>query len=1012
MSITAMKTKFVFIVILLMGVSCSKTESIQESLRPPLDEDRALASLEVMEGFNVELFASEPLIEDPVAMEVDERGRIYVVEMRSYPLDASGLGRIKLLEDTSGDGFPDSYTIFADSLKFPDGVMRWKDGILVTDAPHLYYMEDTTGNGKADNKEIILTGFALSNPQHNVNTPLYGLDNWIHLANRGTVNTEAYQDILGDKGSRVRFYGVEDVPALPQNAGGKNVRFKPDSYQIEMKASSSQYGHTFNAWGDHFLVSNARHQYVEVMERKYTRRNPHLPLGSVNHDTPDHGNAAEVYPTTQNPEHQLLTDRGVITSASGLTWYLGGAFPKEFDRVTFVAESVHNLVHADVVEQEGAVFKARRLLERKEFLTSEDAWFRPVQFYIGPDGALYVIDYYRRIIDHPEWLDNETAQNEEMLHEASNRGRIYRITANEMANPKWTSNLDLNNMSTGKLVACLENANIWWRRNAQRLLVDRNDPAAVEPLKKLVSNSTVATARLHALWTLEGLERLDDNLIITALQDVEAGVRKNAIKIAEKRLQEDPSLVESLLEMKDDPDPQVRHQLLLSLGDLSSVRIHEVREEIVFEDLEDSWMQTAFLSAEDIEVSALLNRFLKQFGDMENPGRRLFLERVASIIGSQGNKREISRHIKESLSGMTKENEWWKIAILSGLTESLQHTEIESKEYEIESDMAIDIFFETGSERVREVAMQLTGVLGISGGEKDKVLQRALDVAEDRMKEISFRAGAIELIAMIDPVSHEEKLKEYSHSSEPLPVQLAAIEGLGNIPGTHIGRFLLNRWEAITPALRDAAVTVLLQEKKRVELLLDAVANNEVTVSSIGWGRRVSLMLHSDNAVRKRARDLLRVNPEETAEILEQYREVLTMPGDANNGKLIYRQQCSACHQVQEKTGTAFGPDLATVRHWEPKALMSKILDPNRSVADGYEMTIVELKSGGSAAGVIHSETSTSITLLNAGGAETTISRSDIESISSTNSSAMPSGLEQEISKQDMADLIAFIRQI
>ncbi|SHF34560.1 putative membrane-bound dehydrogenase domain-containing protein [Fodinibius roseus] len=1007
-----MKTKFIFVILLLMGVSCSKTDSIQESLRPPLDEDRALASLEVMEGFNVELYASEPLIEDPVAMEVDERGRIYVVEMRSYPLDASGLGRIKLLEDTSGNGFPDSYTIFADSLKFPDGIMRWKDGILVTDAPHIYYMEDTTGNGKADRKEIMLTGFALSNPQHNVNTPIYGLDNWIHLANRGTVSTEDYQGILGDKGSRVGFYGAEDIPKLPQNAGGKNVRFKPDSYQIEMKASSSQYGHTFNAWGDHFLVSNARHQYLEVMERKYTGRNPHLPLGDVNHDTPDHGNAAEVYPTTQNPEHQLLTDRGVITSASGLTWYLGGAFPKEFDRVTFVAESVHNLVHADVVEQEGTVFKARRLLERKEFLTSTDAWFRPVQFYIGPDGALYVIDYYRRIIDHPEWLDNETAQNEEMLLEASNRGRIYRITANEMDDPKWTSNLDLNDMPTGKLVACLENANIWWRRNAQRLLVDRNDPAAVEPLKKLVSNSTVATARLHALWTLEGLGRLDDNLVITALQDVEAGVRKNAVKLAEKRLQEAPSVLESLLAMKDDPDSQVRYQLLLSLGELSSGRIDEVRKKIVFGDLEDSWMQIAFLSAKHIKASPLLDRFLQQFGDMETPGRHQFLQRVATIIGSQGNKREISRHIKESLSGITKENEWWKAAILSGLTESLQHAEIDSKEFEIESDMATDVFFETGSERAREVVMQLTAVLGISEGEKDKVLRRALDVAEDRMKEVSFRAGAIELIAMIDPLSHEEELKEYSHSTEPLPVQLAAIEGLGSIPGTHIGRFLLNRWEAITPALRDAAVNVLMQEKKRVELLLDAVANNEVSVSSIGWGRRVSLMLYSDNAVRKRARDLLRVNSKETEEMLEEYHKVLTIPGDADKGKQIYQRLCAACHQVREETGTAFGPDLATVRHWEPKALMNKILDPNRSVADGYEMTIVELKSGGSAAGVIHSQNSTLITLRNAGGAETIISRSDIESISSTNSSAMPSGLEQEISKQDMADLIAFIRQI
>jgi hypothetical protein len=190
--------KYILFLMIIFITACTG-EQHQDVNLPPLDSRLALESIEVMDGFRVELFASEPLVQDPAAMEVDEFGRIYVVEMRGYPLNASGLGRVKLLEDTNGDGYPDNYTIFADSLAFPKGIMRWKNGVLVTDAPNLYYLEDSTGDGKADIKEVILTGFARSNPQHNFNTPIYGLDNWIHLANGGTIWTETYNELFGDR---------------------------------------------------------------------------------------------------------------------------------------------------------------------------------------------------------------------------------------------------------------------------------------------------------------------------------------------------------------------------------------------------------------------------------------------------------------------------------------------------------------------------------------------------------------------------------------------------------------------------------------------------------------------------------------------------------------------------------------------------------------------------------------------------------------------------------------------
>src|SRR5690625_1193813 len=310
-----------------------------ESFQPPVPPDLAVRTLELAdENLKVELFAAEPLIADPVAMEIDEKGRIYVVEMPGYPLGTEGSGRIVRLDDSDGDGYPDQSILFADGFVFPKGIMRWKEGFLVTDAPHLYYLEDSTGDGRADVREILLTGFARSNPQHNFNKPLYGLDNWSYLANNATIHTEAFADKLGDSGSEVRFGSGPDGTALPRNADGRNVRFRPETYQLEMLSSSSQFGHDFDTWGRHFMQVNAAHHQHETIAARYHQRTAHLQPPAPLHNTPQHGGAARIYPITRNPEHQLLTDVGVFTSASAITFYSGRAWGERYRNVSFVVE--------------------------------------------------------------------------------------------------------------------------------------------------------------------------------------------------------------------------------------------------------------------------------------------------------------------------------------------------------------------------------------------------------------------------------------------------------------------------------------------------------------------------------------------------------------------------------------------------------------------------------------------------------------------------------------------------
>lgn len=574
-----------------------------------------LSTFELEPGFKIELIAEEPLIADPVDMEIDEYGRLYVVEMHGYPLDKSGTGKIKILADTNRDGRMDKSTVFAEGLVLPNSIMRWKKGVIVTDAPNVLYLEDKDGDGRAEIRDTLLTGFALSNPQHNLNNPVLGIDNWICLAHERAVGTETYKEDFGDKGHDIFYPGHPQSPRLGINAGGRSVRFQPDHHTLEMTSSSSQFGQTFDAWGHHLEVNNANHIFQEAIMETYLRRNRNLLISDVTQSLSDHGEAAEVFPITRNPQHQLLTDVGVITSACGLTAYLGGAFPPPFDSVTFVAEPVSNLVHVDRLKDKGTIFNASRIHPHKEFLASTDAKFRPVNMYVGPDGALYVVDYYRQIIEHPEWMGDEVVKSG-ALYNDTDKGRIYRITPTDATQPEWTNGLTLGDATNDQLVEKLSSPNVWWRLNAQRLLLDRAGKEVVPALVQMTSNATSPMGRLHALWTLQGLNELKPEVLEKALKDPVAGIRENAIRLTEPHLRETPQLVKDLLAMQDDADPKVRFQLLCTLGFIDTPETMRVRHKLLFQDINDEWVQIAALSASS-QTSSLLKVVLENFrGDV------------------------------------------------------------------------------------------------------------------------------------------------------------------------------------------------------------------------------------------------------------------------------------------------------------------------------------------------------------------------------------------------------------
>jgi putative membrane-bound dehydrogenase-like protein len=985
--------------------ACSEEKEDRERMNP-LSPEEALESFELEPGFELELLVSEPLIMDPVDMEIDEFGRLYVVEMPGYPLNKSGTGRIKIIHDSNGDGVFDSSTLFAEDLMFPNGIMRWKNGVIVTDAPNVLYLEDRNGDGKADIRDTLLTGFSLSNPHVNVNNPVYGLDNWIYLAHMGHIGTRKYEEEFGDRGDEIRFHGVEGSPTLPKNANGLSVRFQLGPVAIEMNAGRTQFGHTFDAWGRYILTHNQNHIYQEVMRAKYVKRNPDFLLTQATASISDHGNETAIFQRTTTPDRQLFTTPGLTTASSGITAYLGGIFPAPFDSLAvFVTESAANLVHVDLLKEDGASYRASRHNPEREFLASKDSWSRPVNMYVGPDGALYVLDYYRRIIEHPEWMADEAVEAGG-LYDGVDMGRIYRIVPQGTGAPEWVKGLDLGQQSPAQWVQHLASPNHWWRQHAQRLLVSGQHKEIAAQLIEMANNPQSAYGRLHALWTLDGLGLIQEEILEAALDDLLPEIRENALLLAEKYADGFPKIVDKLLLMKDDPHPRVRFQLLCTLGEWEINRAAQARDHILFMDLEDDWVQAAALSASSSPTYETLEKVLERFKKDEDALGRFTQKLVAMMVAKEAPEN------RERWLAMVRVNPQkspaWKRDLIIGVAGGLRRNEAFGQYFSGHFEGLFGSFFDIQQPAIQLAMVHLLEQIPLEefpATYTQDYLDRALDPSLPERE----RVMALRLLALGNMDPHVDAIKVLVDSRNPLPLQIAALQALGKSSGTQVPEFLLGLWENLTQETRDVAIGLFLKNNATMDILITAIENRQIAPELISWKRRVQLMNSTDEQLRKRAREILTMeNPHEQ---LEEFKGALTLKGDSQSGKNLYATHCASCHQVNGGLGVSFGPDLGTVHHWLPKDLMANIVVPDLSIAPGFDLWELNLIDGRKFQGMILAETSTAISLRVSPGLEQEIMRQEIEGIKALNSSLMPP-LGDEFSKQEMADLLAFLKKL
>jgi len=967
-----------------------------------------LATMRLVPGLRIEAFVTEPAIASPVAMEFDERGRLFVVEMPGYPLDTRPTGRIKLLEDVDRDGRYEKVTLFADGLVLPTGVMRWKGGVLVTAAPDVWYFEDTDGDGKADVKNRLLTGFAFTNPQHTVNGPLYGLDNWIYLAHEGPAEAIVFKDRFGDRGAGIRF--VEGGPASPLDANGHGVRFRPDAREIETIAGHSQFGHAFDEWGRYFTLDNSNHVRHAVIAGRYLQRNPDLLLPSAMQDVSDHGAAATVFPITRRARFEMLSEPGQFTSACSLTFVPGGPLAAALGRSSVVAEPVHNLVHRDVWSAAGSTFVARRAEERSELLAAGDAWFRPVNFAAGPDGALYLVDYYRPIIEHPEWGVAHHHHDSPELYQGSDHGRIYRITAASQGPPAVVAGLP-GAASTGELVAMLAHENLWWRRTAQRLLVERQPGEAPAMLARLVHDSPSALGRLHALWTLEGMGKVDRALVIKALADAEPGLRENALVLGERFLPADRALQERVAGMAGDPDGRVRFQLAATLGGVASPAARAAQEKLLAAGMDDRWMHVAVLSGSSEGGVAALERALRPGTGLvarEAPGRADFLAQAAGVVGARRRPPEIGRLVERLAASPGTGNDWWRGPTLEGLSQGVRRTR-GGPSVPVAARARLVTLAESASAAVRRPALELLELTGLPAGATTRAaLTRAGARAADRAQDPQARADAIALLALARPGPAPDRLRAWLDPQEPEPVQAAAVRAMRASNGAESGEFLLTRWRTFTPAVRSEAAEVLLSDPGRTRLLLAAIKDGTVQPWTLSFWQKRDLLMHDDASVRAEAHALLEERPGEKEQVLKRYEAALDRPADAARGEQVFQSVCAKCHRFQG-AGADVGPDLGTVANRPASLLLKDVLMPSLSIAPRYESYVVERASGGTDEGVLAGQTPTTIVLRREGGQELVIPREDVRALRVSQLSAMPADLEQQVSEQQMADLLHYL---
>lgn len=953
------------------------------SAEPPAESQGILSTFVSHPDFIVEMAAMEPSVFDPVDLEFDEAGRPFVIEMPGYPFPAEGGGRVVRLDDADGDGYYESRHVFAKGLPMADSLLRYGDGFLVAAPPDLLWVRDTDGDGTADRRDVILSGFAVGNPQHNFAGLTYGLDNWVYASNGGN-NGRVFAPERPDDKVNLRS---SDFRVDIANKRAELIGHSTGGFELAV----DEYGRVF---GTHNLVPISQ----IVFTGKYAEGIFGPSDGALTPIADDTENGlVRIYPIgKQDTRVNHPEQSGYFSGACGITYYGGGAFPDEFNGNIFIMDVVLNLVHRRQLEPSGTTFIAKRADAKSEFLASTDRAFRPVNATVAPDGSLWIVDMHRDVIEHPEWIPDEIEQNLD-LDAGKQQGRLLRI-APKSGLPRVAPEFSRDNPAGA--VAALGHSNQWWRTTAQRLLVEWKATSQTPALREMLTNDENAYARLHALWTLSGLDALTDDDVLAALGDADAGVRENALRAAEVHMEESESLRAATRGLLADEAPRVRMQGVLTLGTtpLTDSDIKAMAALVNSGEL-DLGMRLALVSAVQQNPAPLLSRIADG-----NDG-----ELIRLLAGQAARAREAG----SAMAALGSANDANISAALDGIAEELENTR-QKPAIEPTAKTQLTAWTNSGDPALARAAWRAQRALDIPLAEDQRT--RLADAQRDAMNtelSVDTRLAQLRLLAFAPFDERDETLYALLDPKQPPELQAEAIRQCADEGSEAVGRALIERWATLGPATRRTASNVLLYRRHNQPMLLDALENGTIALGEMNFHleRRRTLLWSRDEAIASRAEKLFSDAGVVTRQAaLEEMRPALEMEGDQLWGVQTFQERCAQCHRMGED-GVDLGPNLTEVFRKSAETLLHDIVDPNAAVDEAYMSYTVETDDGELYTGIVLQESADFVELRDASGAELRFPRGEISDFRATGLSLMPEDLQLGLDPQAMADLLAYLQE-
>lgn len=992
-------------------------------MQKPLPPAESIKHFVTPQKFHLELFVSEPqLAGKPVAMNWDHRGRLWVSETIDYPNELKdakdGRDRIRICEDTDGDGRADKFTVFAEQLSIPTSIEFYRDGIIVQAGVETLFLRDKDGDDKADERVTLIKGWAMGDTHGGVSNFQYGLDNryWA---------MQGYNDSHPEyaRGSHPGFrQGPFNFTVTGQSPEVTDVEFVRSTTNNSWGLGTSEEGLIFAS-----TANRAPSFFVPIPNRYYERVKGWTPnlMADAIFDT-------HLFKPITDKIRQV-DHHGGYTAGAGHALYTARAYPQAWwNRIAFVCGPTGHLVGAFLLSPNGGSFSDTSPFN---LLASDDEWSAPIMAEVGPDGQVWVIDWYNYIVQHnptPQGFTTGKGNAYESDLRDKTHGRIYRVVY-EDAQPETTSAPKLSSDDPSGLVAALRHSNRLWRRHAQRLLVERGQKDVVPDLIKLVADQRVDSVGLnvgaiHALWTLKGLGSLDaaDSpafaAAATALGHPSAGVRRNAALVLPSCSESVAAIAKS--QLLSDAQPQVRLAALMALADMpEDEAAGKLLAAAAADDSNtlDRWLKEGIICAGATQATPLLASLLTRshgtdtkLATSSNAATTAQLE-IASVLAEHlARSLPTTAQLRNLLTSMVPGNISVAEAVITGLAQGWPQSHKPELNADVEKQLdalvarlplasrgqLVMLASNWGSEKLQKYASEIIAGLNEKLASSELKPEQRLEAVKQLMQISGGRDQVVEqLVDMLTP-------------QNPPQLSSGIIRALSASRSERVAEMLIARWDALTPSLRSDVVAVLLLRPDSTRQLVDSLSKGPIRVTDLTLDQRQTLKNHPERRLREAATRVLSASgglpSADRVQVLERFAASAHATGDAKKGKELFKKNCANCHKHSGE-GQEIGPDLTGMAVHPKEELLIHILDPSRSVEGNFRRYTVLTADGKVIAGMLAAESLSAIEIIDAEGKRQSISRDDVDSITATSKSLMPEGLEEQIKEADMADLLEFL---